>query len=81
MLLEGCEQDTMRKEAVENERRQMIRKWKAVYQEMTRERGIWATENPPVLHWKLDKTENAQRMRRKLIVRVQIPLLCLFPIT
>ncbi|KAI8801094.1 hypothetical protein BJ742DRAFT_42857 [Cladochytrium replicatum] len=62
--------------AMESERRSLLRAWTAVYREISQERGIWYlydaesiffSDMLPQEHWKLDRTENHLRMRRKLI--------------
>ncbi|GAM18020.1 hypothetical protein SAMD00019534_011950 [Acytostelium subglobosum LB1] len=39
--------------------------WRRILRSLTNERGPWGTTES-VVHWKMDKTENKSRMRRKL---------------
>ncbi|KAI9331227.1 BEACH domain-containing protein [Zopfochytrium polystomum] len=57
----------------ELERRINARQWLAIFRELTKERGIWSTDDvhsttdSSETRWKLDRTENYQRMHRRLI--------------
>ncbi|KAJ1562806.1 Neurobeachin-like protein 1, partial [Cladochytrium tenue] len=55
----------------ELERRISARQWLAIFRELTKERGIWSLEDDFAeesdARWKLDRTENYLRMRRRLV--------------
>ncbi|KAJ3285900.1 Neurobeachin-like protein 1 [Borealophlyctis nickersoniae] len=53
------------------ERRMIGRQWATMFRELSRERGLWAppdgrTASGGMMRWKLDRTENYGRMRRRL---------------
>ncbi|KAJ1569840.1 Neurobeachin-like protein 1 [Nowakowskiella sp. JEL0078] len=51
--------------STESERRSLMRSWTSIYRELVQERAIWFLDDGTQTHWKLDRTENYSRMRRK----------------
>ncbi|KAI9596160.1 hypothetical protein BDF19DRAFT_439825 [Syncephalis fuscata] len=45
-----------------------LRRWRNKQQELTRERGVWHLKKGPQTRWKLDRAENASRMRSRMVV-------------
>jgi hypothetical protein len=51
-----------------SEHARTLRRWRNKQQELTRERGVWHSKKGPQTRWKLDRTENASRMRGRMVV-------------
>jgi len=51
----------------DNKNRIIEKKWNILIHEMSRDRGLWFFETGSTLTWKLDYTENVNRVRRRLI--------------
>jgi len=51
----------------DNRNRFIEKKWNTLIHEMSRDRGLWFFETGSTLTWKLDYTENINRIRRRLI--------------
>ncbi|KAG9307178.1 hypothetical protein G9A89_017006 [Geosiphon pyriformis] len=47
------------------------RRWLSKFHELTQERGAWSNGRQTDIHWKLDRSENYCRMRRKLTINYE----------
>ncbi|KAI8996051.1 hypothetical protein BC832DRAFT_304638 [Gaertneriomyces semiglobifer] len=54
-----------REREIESDRRVVWKTWAECWKSITRERGIWGTAG--TMKWKLDRTENAWRMRNRFV--------------